>query len=209
MYFCDAKLYFQHHYSILQCHMIFRNHYNILICCSRNISDYYQCWKQFNASLLNKSIHFLTPNLLFVWVIRTVPRDPGISERSSALSLMALIFKESATNGCHTMLVCTDRKWFCVAGLIHLKMYILAQNTRGLAEILCRWQCRCYAVSSLFSSGENPCELKCIPRGENFYYQHKSAVVDGTPCHPGAKDVCVDGLCKVSATVYFSHLHLL
>ncbi len=27
-------------------HMIFRNHNNMLICCSRNISDYYQCWKQ-------------------------------------------------------------------------------------------------------------------------------------------------------------------
>ncbi len=26
--------------------MIFRNHSNMLICCSRNISDYYQCWKQ-------------------------------------------------------------------------------------------------------------------------------------------------------------------
>ncbi len=24
----------------------FRNHSNMLICCSRNISDYYQCWKQ-------------------------------------------------------------------------------------------------------------------------------------------------------------------
>ncbi len=44
-YFCDAQLYFQHHYSSLQCHMIFRNHSNILICCSTNISDYYQCWK--------------------------------------------------------------------------------------------------------------------------------------------------------------------
>ncbi len=41
-----SKLYFQHHYSSLQCHMIFRNHNNMLICCSRNISDYYQCWKQ-------------------------------------------------------------------------------------------------------------------------------------------------------------------
>ncbi len=30
------KLYFHHHYSSLQCHMIFRNHYNILIFCSRN-----------------------------------------------------------------------------------------------------------------------------------------------------------------------------
>ncbi len=37
---------FQHHYSSLQCHMIFRNHANMLICCSRNISDYYQYWKQ-------------------------------------------------------------------------------------------------------------------------------------------------------------------
>jgi len=24
----------------------FRNHCNMLICCSRNISYYYQCWKQ-------------------------------------------------------------------------------------------------------------------------------------------------------------------
>ncbi|KAK2878324.1 hypothetical protein Q8A67_019115 [Cirrhinus molitorella] len=47
-----------------------------------------------------------------------------------------------------------------------------------------------------YYGGENPCELNCIPRGENFYYRHKSAVVDGTPCHPGGKDICVDGLCK-------------
>uniref|UniRef100_A0A672L280 ADAM metallopeptidase with thrombospondin type 1 motif 16 n=1 Tax=Sinocyclocheilus grahami TaxID=75366 RepID=A0A672L280_SINGR len=33
----------KHHSSSLQCHMIFRNQYNMLICCSRNISDYYQC----------------------------------------------------------------------------------------------------------------------------------------------------------------------
>ncbi len=44
--FLWSKLYFQHHYCSLQCHMIFRNHNNMLICCSRNISDYYQCWKQ-------------------------------------------------------------------------------------------------------------------------------------------------------------------
>ncbi len=44
--FLWSNLYFQHHYSSLQCHMIFRNHNNMLICCSRNISDYYQCWKQ-------------------------------------------------------------------------------------------------------------------------------------------------------------------
>ncbi len=44
--FLWSKLYFQHHYSSLQCHMIFRNHSNMLNCCSRNISDYYQCWNQ-------------------------------------------------------------------------------------------------------------------------------------------------------------------
>ncbi len=43
---CDAQLYFHHHYSSLQCHIIFRNHSYMLIYCSRNISDYYQCWKQ-------------------------------------------------------------------------------------------------------------------------------------------------------------------
>ncbi len=31
MYSCDAQLYFQHHYSSLQCHMILRNHNNMLI----------------------------------------------------------------------------------------------------------------------------------------------------------------------------------
>lgn len=46
-------------------------------------------------------------------------------------------------------------------------------------------------------TAENPCELNCMPRGENFYYRHRSAVVDGTPCHPGRRDICVDGVCKV------------
>lgn len=49
----------------------------------------------------------------------------------------------------------------------------------------------------VFLTAENPCELNCMPRGENFYYRHRSAVVDGTPCHPGRRDVCVDGVCKV------------
>uniref|UniRef100_A0A3B4FTC3 Papilin, proteoglycan like sulfated glycoprotein n=1 Tax=Pundamilia nyererei TaxID=303518 RepID=A0A3B4FTC3_9CICH len=41
--------------------------------------------------------------------------------------------------------------------------------------------------------GENPCELNCMPRGENFFYRHRRAVIDGTPCHPGRTDICVDG----------------
>ncbi|XP_031683959.1 LOW QUALITY PROTEIN: papilin-like [Oncorhynchus kisutch] len=47
-----------------------------------------------------------------------------------------------------------------------------------------------------YYGADNPCELNCIPRGENFFYRHQTAVVDGTPCHPGRKDVCVDGVCK-------------
>uniref|UniRef100_A0A8D0G111 Papilin n=1 Tax=Sphenodon punctatus TaxID=8508 RepID=A0A8D0G111_SPHPU len=42
----------------------------------------------------------------------------------------------------------------------------------------------------------NKCELNCIPKGENFYYRHKEAVVDGTPCEPGKQDVCVEGVCQ-------------
>lgn len=41
------------------------------------------------------------------------------------------------------------------------------------------------------------CELNCIPKGENFYYRHKNAVLDGTPCEPGRRDICVEGVCKV------------
>ncbi|XP_070795834.1 papilin [Pituophis catenifer annectens] len=41
----------------------------------------------------------------------------------------------------------------------------------------------------------NKCELNCIPKGENFYYRQKEAVIDGTPCEPGTNDVCVQGTC--------------
>ncbi len=50
--FLWSKLYFQHHYSSLQRHMIFRNHNNILI--------YYQCWKQLCCTIfLWKLMHFI------------------------------------------------------------------------------------------------------------------------------------------------------
>uniref|UniRef100_A0A3P8SDB3 Papilin, proteoglycan like sulfated glycoprotein n=1 Tax=Amphiprion percula TaxID=161767 RepID=A0A3P8SDB3_AMPPE len=55
-----------------------------------------------------------------------------------------------------------------------------------------------------YYGAENPCELNCMPRGENFYYRHRSAVVDGTPCHPGRRDICVDGVCKVSLKILTS-----
>ncbi|KAJ8340921.1 hypothetical protein SKAU_G00332120 [Synaphobranchus kaupii] len=47
-----------------------------------------------------------------------------------------------------------------------------------------------------YYGAENPCELNCIPKGENFFYRQLAAVVDGTPCHPGRRDICVEGVCK-------------
>ncbi len=57
--FLWSKLYFQHHYSSLQCHMIFRNHYNILIYCSRNISDYYQWKKLFCCFIILRKVWYV------------------------------------------------------------------------------------------------------------------------------------------------------
>ncbi|XP_051004198.1 papilin [Acomys russatus] len=48
-----------------------------------------------------------------------------------------------------------------------------------------------------YYAAPNKCELSCIPKGENFYYKHREAVVDGTPCEPGKRDICVDGICRV------------
>uniref|UniRef100_A0A673G7U6 Papilin b, proteoglycan-like sulfated glycoprotein n=1 Tax=Sinocyclocheilus rhinocerous TaxID=307959 RepID=A0A673G7U6_9TELE len=41
-----------------------------------------------------------------------------------------------------------------------------------------------------YYGASNPCELVCVPRGENFFYRHRPAVVDGKPCQVGRRDVC-------------------
>ncbi len=68
IYFCDAELYFQHHYCSLQCHMIFRNHSNMLICCSRNISDHYQCWKQLCFPIILWKPWYILFFMIFWWI---------------------------------------------------------------------------------------------------------------------------------------------
>lgn len=35
-----------------------------------------------------------------------------------------------------------------------------------------------------------------MPRGDRFYYRHKSKVIDGTRCNAESLDVCVDGKCQ-------------
>ncbi len=83
-YFLWSKLYFQHHNSSLQCHMIFRNHNNIkkkfwlLSMLKTVIFDEYQIQKtvtfdQLNASLLNKKrcrnkYHLNCYFILFEWI---------------------------------------------------------------------------------------------------------------------------------------------
>ncbi|XP_060790679.1 papilin isoform X1 [Neoarius graeffei] len=47
-----------------------------------------------------------------------------------------------------------------------------------------------------YYGAENQCELNCIPKGENFYFRHRSSVMDGTPCQPGKRDICVEGVCR-------------
>ncbi len=58
-----SKLYFQHHYCSLQCHMIFRNHSNMTIHCSRNNYCYniyyynYPCLKQMCSFFFIAKVH--------------------------------------------------------------------------------------------------------------------------------------------------------
>ncbi|XP_050091776.1 papilin-like [Anopheles aquasalis] len=47
-----------------------------------------------------------------------------------------------------------------------------------------------------YTSAPNPCELNCMRFGEQFYYRHRSKVIDGTRCNDGSLDVCVDGTCQ-------------
>ncbi len=55
IYFCDAQLYFQHHYCSLQCHMIFRNHNNMLK-------------KHSDISMLK----IVVPATIFLWKLRYI-----------------------------------------------------------------------------------------------------------------------------------------
>ncbi|XP_028295704.1 papilin b, proteoglycan-like sulfated glycoprotein [Gouania willdenowi] len=48
-----------------------------------------------------------------------------------------------------------------------------------------------------YYGGSNPCELNCVPLGEDFFYRHKPAVVDGTKCYVGRSEICVAGVCRV------------
>ncbi len=85
---CDAKLNFHHHYSSLQCHMIFRNHPNMLICCSIKISNYYHCWKLLCCLIfLWKPWYMIQDSLMN----RKFKRTAFIWNRNLATLLMSLL----------------------------------------------------------------------------------------------------------------------
>jgi len=64
--------------------------------------------------------------------------------------------------------------------------------------------CKIAQINNLFlyrwvpyTKAPNKCELNCMPKGERFYYRHKSKVIDGTRCDEEKLDICVDGQCLV------------
>lgn len=57
-----------------------------------------------------------------------------------------------------------------------------------------------------YTKAPNPCELNCMPRGERFYFRHRSKVVDGTRCNDASVDVCVDGTCQVNIILFYFFL---
>ncbi|XP_022672218.1 A disintegrin and metalloproteinase with thrombospondin motifs 7-like isoform X5 [Varroa destructor] len=41
-----------------------------------------------------------------------------------------------------------------------------------------------------------PCQLHCKPDGKFFSVMLRDTVIDGTPCLPGSRDVCINGRCR-------------
>ncbi len=109
---CNLFLWCKAEFSSLQCHMIFRNHSNMLICCSKNISLYYQCWKQlccfvflwkmiyfiFQHSLMNrkyKRTAFIWNSNIFlqwkshlVWIRREICTDQALFTSQNKLQII-------------------------------------------------------------------------------------------------------------------------
>lgn len=46
------------------------------------------------------------------------------------------------------------------------------------------------------STPATPCQLHCKPDGKFFSVMLQESVVDGTPCSPGSRDVCINGKCR-------------
>jgi len=43
-----------------------------------------------------------------------------------------------------------------------------------------------------------PCELYCTDTDDTLIVPWGDSVMDGTPCNVGTRDMCINGICKVS-----------
>ena len=53
-------------------------------------------------------------------------------------------------------------------------------------------------IKSFFCITDTPCQLHCKPKEKFFSVMLKDTVIDGTPCTPGTKNMCISGKCMVS-----------
>lgn len=52
-------------------------------------------------------------------------------------------------------------------------------------------------ITNFISIADTPCQLHCKPEGQFFSVMLSDSVVDGTPCNPGTRDMCINGVCRV------------
>lgn len=82
------------------------------------------------------------------------------------------------------------------------------QFNQGTIELIFCFYSSCFFGDFLFlynltntrvwcSWAESPCQLDCKPDNEFYSVKLRETVIDGTPCKPGTRDMCIHGVCKV------------
>ncbi len=131
---CEVKLYFQHHYSSLRCHMIFRNQSIMLIFCSRNISDYYQCWKlnilvdtfSIQDSLMNRKFKRAPFVLIYIFC----------NNIKVIIAAFGQLCASSLNSSIHLFLKILQSEYFICTSSLNLANYIVLSATNNSLCIL-------------------------------------------------------------------------
>ncbi len=98
--------------------MIFRNHNNMLICCSRNISDYYQYWKPWCCTIFLKKQWYI----LFFYNCFTF-QDSQMNRKFKEQHLFEVeLF-------CNVINACCEGKLCCVWSLWWETISVLVRNS--------------------------------------------------------------------------------
>jgi len=92
--------------------------------------------------------------------------------------------------GSHTLMVS------CVIWHIILPFSSSASSLTYMCKHKCikRWMC----VNLLHVV--EPCELSCTDTDDTLIVPWGDSVMDGTPCNVGTRDMCINGICKVSSS---------